>query len=96
MKLTNIFLTIAITLIFGGCFGKNESKEQWTSFIYPDINNTKRSKEHGIYNTLEECKKASTLELINLGLKDRGDYKCGLNCEYHEGMKSDICEKLTK
>lgn len=89
-----IFASI-LTIVFTGCIGDVEEKE-WTSLIYPDKNNTKRSKKHGIYNSLEECKKASKEELTKLDLLKRGSFQCGLNCEYHEGMKLDICEKMSK
>lgn len=93
MKLKTILLAISITFIFSGCLGGDKSKQEWTSYIYPDKNNTKRSKIHGIYQTLEECEKASVLELEKLGLSTRGKYWCGLNCKYDEGMKVDLCEK---
>lgn len=85
-----------IAMTFSACFGGGSGEEQWTSLIYPDKNNTKRSKKYAVYPTLEECKAGSIKELENLGLKDKGDYQCGLNCEFHEGMKVDICEKLSK
>ena len=94
MKKT-IVLSAIITLIFSACFGE-PAEQEWTSMIYPDKNNTKRSKKSGIYKSLEECRKNSLLELKNLKLETTGDYQCGLNCEHHEGMKVDICEKLTK
>jgi len=90
-----IIFAILATFLLSGCFGDAGEKE-WTALIYPDKTNNKRNKKHGVYNTLEECKKASLLELSNLGLEGRGDYKCGLNCNYHEGMKLDICEKMSK
>lgn len=89
-----IIFTILAAFLFSGCGELPE--QEWTSLIYPDKNNSKRNKKSGIYNTLEECKQASILELDKLGFKDRGDYKCGLNCNYHEGMKVDICEKMSK
>lgn len=91
-----IIFSVFVAMTFSACFGGGSGDEQWTSLIYPDKNNTKRSKKHAVYKTLEECKSASLKELDNLGLKGKGDYQCGLNCEYHEGMKVDICEKLSK
>lgn len=96
MKLKSILLATTITIVFSGCLGGNSENQEWTSLIYPDKQNEKRSKKHGIFQTLEQCQKASKAELANLGLSNRGDYKCGLNCKYHEGMKIDVCEKLTK
>ena len=94
MKKTVIFIAFAMFL-FTGCFG-DASEKEWTSLIYPDKENTKRSKKHGIYKTIEECRKASLAELTNLGLNERDTYQCGLNCNYHEGMKVDICEETSK
>ncbi len=94
MKKTSI-LTIFLIFVLGGCFG-GDTKQEWTSLIYPDKNNSKRSKKHAVFATLEECKKGSIEELKKLGLEESGDYQCGLNCKYNEGMKVDICEKVTK
>lgn len=95
MKKTIIIGTF-LALLFTGCIGGDNTKQEWTSLIYPDKENNKRRKTSGVYKSLEECKKASLSELETLGLKDRGTYQCGLNCIYHEGMKMDICEKLSK
>lgn len=95
MKKTIIFSILSL-FILSGCFGQNSSKQEWTSLIYPDKNNTKRSKKYAVFNTLEECREASLKELERLNLSSRGDYNCGLNCKYNEGMKVDICEKLSK
>lgn len=91
-----IIFSIFVALTFSACLGGADGQGEWTSLIYPDKNNTKRSKKHAVYQSLEECRKGSLSELEKLGLKTRGDYQCGLNCEYHEGMKLDICEKLSK
>ncbi len=89
-----ITLSILSTIIFTGCIGGGNEKQEWSALIFPDKNNTKRSKKIGTYPTLEECQKASKDELTKLDLTSTGTYKCGLNCKYHEGMKIDICEKL--
>ncbi len=92
-----ITLTSLITILFTGCINENgNTKQEWTSLIYPDKQNIKRSKKHGIYPTLQECKDASLRELKRLELSTRGTYQCGLNCSFHEGMKVDICENLSK
>ena len=90
-----LLLSATAVLIFTGCFGGSSPKE-WTSYIYPDKTNTKRSMSNGIFPTLEECQEASKKRLITLNLESRGDYRCGLNCNYHEGMKSQICTKMSK
>ncbi|XOB60929.1 hypothetical protein ACMC56_09960 [Campylobacterota bacterium DY0563] len=91
-----ILISILSIFVLGGCFGQSSSEQEWTSLIYPDKNNTKRSKKHGVFKTIEECRKSSLAELKNLNLETVGDYQCGLNCKFHEGMKVDICEKLSK
>lgn len=95
MKKT-IFLIFLASLLFTGCIGGESGKEEWTAFIYPDKTNTKRSKAFGKYNTLQECQQAAKKELTNLDLNTRGFYECGLNCGFHEGMKVEICEKMSK
>jgi hypothetical protein len=92
----SIIFSILLALVFTACIGGGNTKEEWTSLIYPDKANSKRSKKNGIYKTLEECKKASKAELDRLGLSQRGFYQCGLNCSFNEGAKMDICEKLSK
>ncbi|AXH15242.1 hypothetical protein CRU99_03915 [Malaciobacter mytili] len=79
--------------LFSGCFNQNV-KEEWTSFIYPDKENTKRSMKSGVYATLNECKEASLNKLKSLGLE--GDYICGLNCTFNEEMKTEVCKKMAK
>ena len=96
MKKT-LLLSIFASVILSGCFGGQQQKEDtWTSLIYPDKANEKRSKKFKVYKTLEECQVGSKEELARLNLSTRGTYQCGLNCEYHEGMKLDICESLSK
>lgn len=95
MKKT-ILLSCLSTILLTGCIGGGSDKQEWTSFIYPDKTNTKRSKVFGKYQTLEQCQASSKDELKKLDLETRGFYECGLNCEYHEGMKVEICEKMSK
>lgn len=81
-------------LLLSGCFGSGSKEEKWTSFIYPDKSNQKRSMKFAEFNSLKECKDASINRLKSLGFEQRGYFKCGLNCEYHEGMKTEICERM--
>ena len=91
----NILLISATTLLLSGCF-TDQSAEVWTSWIYPDKTNTKRSLQLGQFSTLEQCRGVSLDKLTSLNLSDRGDYKCGLRCAYNEGLKTLICEKTAK
>lgn len=90
----NLLFTTLIALLVSGCFG-GEKEEKWTSFIYPDKENTKRHvKSPMTFATLEECTKESIKQMEILQLNDIGLFKCGLNCSYHEGMKTEICSKM--
>ncbi len=87
------FIATTTIFLFSGCFNQ-DIKEEWTSFIYPDKKNVKRSMKSGVYPTLKECKEASLNKIKSLGLD--GDYKCGLNCTFNETMKTEVCKKMTK
>ena len=89
----NIVFVAFITFLFAGCFGERETK--WTSFIYPEKNDTKKFvKSPMTFASLEECKKVSILEIKNQNLEGLASFKCGLNCKYHDGMKMEICEEM--
>jgi len=92
--LKSLSLVCLAAILFSGCFGEKK-EEKWTAFVYPDKENTKRNIKSPItFTTLEECKKESILQLEQANLSKVGTYKCGLNCEYHEGMKIKICAKM--
>lgn len=93
--LKTLLATLMIASVFVGC--GERGPEKWTAYIYPDKTNTKRSMElEGLYDTLDECRAAAKDKLKALDLLQRGDFQCGLHCKYHEGMKTEICEKMTK
>ncbi|MBU3013578.1 hypothetical protein KO488_02325 [Poseidonibacter lekithochrous] len=84
----------AIAFLFTAC-GEEKAEEKWNSFIYPDKTNNKRSiKSPVFFKTLQECQKESENQLVILNITDNGTYKCGLNCEFHDGMKLEVCEKM--
>ncbi len=88
-----ILILSATIFLFNGCFNQN-TKEEWTSFIYPDKKNIKRSMKNGIYPTLNACKETSLNKLKILSLD--GDYICGLNCSFNKEMKTEVCKQMTK
>ena len=81
-------------IILVGC--GERGPEVWTSWIYPDKTNTKRSMEIGQFPSLEKCRAASKDKLKALNLAQRGDYKCGLGCGYNEGLQTLVCEETAK
>lgn len=90
----NILLAACACILLTGCFG-DKKEEKWHSFIYPDKNNTKRNMKSPMYfGSLQECKDESIKQLATMGISDSGTFKCGLNCEFHDGMKLEICEKM--
>ena len=90
----NLLLLATATLLFTACSGK-EKEEKWHSFIYPDKQNTKRNlKSPMIFKSLQQCQDESEKQLEILKLTEAGTYKCGLNCEFHDGMKLEVCEKM--
>lgn len=90
----SLTLTICTAILLTGCFGEKK-EEKWHSFIYPDKQNTKRSlKSPMTFKSLQECKDESQKQLKIMKLENSGTFKCGLNCEFHDGMKLEICEKM--
>jgi len=90
----NLFVLAIITFLFTGCW-EDKAEEKWHSFIYPDKTNSKRSlKSPVFFKTLQECQVESKKQLEILKIIDIGTYKCGLNCEFHDGMKLEVCEKM--
>jgi len=92
--LRNLILIGCAALLLNGCFGKKE-EEKWTAFIYPDKQDTKKNIKSPItFASLEECKNVSIMEIKKQNLENIAFFKCGLNCNYHDGMKLEICEKM--
>lgn len=90
----NLIIISIISILFIAC--SNSSKEEeWTAFIYPDKNNTKRSLKSPItFKSLKKCEEISKKQLKNQKLESFAILKCGLNCKFHKGMKIEICEKM--
>lgn len=90
----NLLLLTITALLFSACIGEKK-EEKWHSFIYPDKENNKRSlKSPIVFKNLQECQDESIKQLEILKITDIGTYKCGLNCEFHDGMKLEVCEKM--
>ncbi|BAK73621.1 MAG: hypothetical protein AB7S49_12615 [Arcobacter sp.] len=91
----NILIMSCLIFLLNGCFGEKK-EEKWTAFIYPKKEDTKNKIKSPItFTSLEECKKVSILEIKNQNLENIASFNCGLNCIYHDGMKLDICEKMS-
>ena len=69
-------------------------KEEWEGFVYPNKNDLTVHRNIGIYESLESCRSAAWNMLSEISSIERGDYECGLNCEYRSDMGGiKVCEK---
>ncbi|MFA7083674.1 MAG: hypothetical protein WC141_03955 [Arcobacteraceae bacterium] len=91
-----LFAAVALVFIFTGCSSSQTSSgsEVWTAFVFPDQANIKRSIQFGKFPSLEICQEASDAKLVQINAKEIGFSECGLNCSFHEGMKTTICERV--
>ena len=91
-----LFVAIALAFMLTGCSNSKTSsgQEVWTSFIFPDKTNTKRSMQYGQFPTLQLCQEASQVKLTQINAQESGFSECGLNCSFHDGMKATVCERV--
>jgi len=84
------FIYAVLTLsLLTGCF----FEEEWTAYVYPDANDLSRSQQYGPFSSFEDCQIAAINNLRGRGLATKGDYECGLNCEYKPEWQTSICEE---
>lgn len=86
------FLIIIFSFLFTACSTQNK-KDSWSSFIFPDKNNTKRSiilKEKFINQNT--CKNSSK-QYIKQSKFINAKYICSLNCSFNKNLNMQICEK---
>jgi hypothetical protein len=91
-KKTTMLLVISSALLLSSCF-----KEEWEGFVYPNKNDLTAHRNIGVYESLESCRAASHDMLSRISSINKGDYECGLNCEYRSDMGSiKICERTER
>lgn len=67
--------------------------DKWEAIVYDDKSNLIEYKILGVYGSLATCRNKAVSYLNNAGLQSAGDYECGLNCEFREGLANTrICE----
>ena len=82
----NLLLISCATILLNGCFG-GEKEEKWTAFIYPIKEDTKKYVKSPItFNSLEECKKVSILEIQNQKLENIAFFKALLQGKWKEAF----------
>ena len=85
---------------FVGC----SQPDQWSAFVYPDINNIpgpEKSENYiiGNFKNFEECQVAAIGQVrANISTADKqGAYMCGLNCKKREDFGSLlVCDEKRK
>ena len=78
-----------LQLSMSACGGR----DTWEGFAYPDRSDLTRHITLGAFRTLQECRASALSKLQSIGASDRGDYECGRNCRFDEGMGDlRICE----
>ncbi len=88
-------LLVLLILLAGWCFWPSE---KWRGFFYPDKDNLSNHVETGLFDSLEECRDATTAYAEDLGIpRSRYDYECGLNCKAEDSTGGlYVCEETTK
>lgn len=83
-----LLLAFGIALAFSAC----GTRDTWEGFVYPDRGDLTRHISLGAFQTLDECRAAA----LN-ALSERGDYECGKNCDFKEGMgELRVCEETLR
>ena len=87
-----IICVLIISFLLASC-----GEEKWEGFVYPNKNDLTVYRNIGVYESLESCRSATWYMLSEISSIERGDYECGLNCEYRSGMGGiKICEKTER
>ncbi len=89
MRISMLILLLTVLI---GC-----AQDKWEGFVYPDGGNLTIHQNIGEFNSLESCRSAALSRLSSVSSIDRGDYECGLNCEYREGWGDlRICKETLR
>lgn len=70
--------------------------QEWTGYAYPDRNDLTEYRRVGTFQSLEECR-AESLNLLRELVRSpeqRGDFECGLNCRYRNGL--NVCDRTER
>ena len=73
------------------------AQDEWEGFVYPDKNDLFQHRNIGVYRSLESCRAAARNTLSEVSSIEKGDYECGLNCEFRDGFDViRVCEKTER
>ena len=70
--------------------------ERWEGFVYPNKSDLTVHKNIGEFESLESCRSAARNKLYELNSVSKGDYECGLNCEFKSNYGINICEETKR
>lgn len=84
-----LFFAALMLALLPGCL----FQEEWTAFVYPNANDLSSHQEFGPFSSFPDCQVAAINNLRGRGLATKGDYECGLNCEYNAEWRTRICEE---
>jgi hypothetical protein len=71
-------------------------EERWEGFVYPDKSELTIHKNIGEFKSLESCRSAAQNKLIQISSLERGDYECGLNCEFNSNYDMNVCKETKR
>ena len=87
MKYRRLACTVILILLACG------ERDTWEGFVYPDRGDLTSHVSLGAFQSLEACRIAALNKLAELRAEEGGDYECGKNCEYKDGMGDlRVCE----
>ena len=98
IKTFPVFLCLIVMVT--GC----SKKEDWSAFVYPDIDNIPKADSAqnysiGKFQNFEDCQSAAISRVrYNYSVSNtQGDYQCGLNCTKRNELGGMlICEETRK
>ena len=82
-------LVVGLLLCLSSC-----SQGVWQALVYPDRDNLTDHLSIGEFQNLEECRDHAVAWIEDRNLSKVGDYECGWNCEYQDGIYS--CEETAQ
>jgi hypothetical protein len=70
--------------------------ERWEGFVYPNKNDLTIHKNIGEFESLDICRGAAKNKLHQIKSFGKGDYECGLNCEFNSNYGINVCKETKR
>jgi hypothetical protein len=95
MKSLIVILLMCPLMAYAGWWSFNA--DEWEGFVYPNKNNLTEHINIGVFKSLESCRAAALKKLSQVSSIEEGDYECGLNCGFRDGMGDlRVCKKTER